>query len=65
MPGGEMHLSERFCRAADGDLVTYDDARKYALFDFWEPAMPRHFLPCIEKMAKVGIQPIFGAPGAD
>lgn len=62
LPGGEMHLSERFCEIADRDLVTYGDAGRFAIFDFWTDAMPAYFLPCVKKLAGQKITPILAHP---
>jgi protein-tyrosine phosphatase len=62
LPGGEMHLNERFCEIDDRDLVTYNDARRFAIFDFWTHAMPAYFLPCVRKIAGLSITPILAHP---
>ncbi|HEX8342134.1 MAG TPA: CpsB/CapC family capsule biosynthesis tyrosine phosphatase [Tepidisphaeraceae bacterium] len=62
LPGGEMHLSATFCQTPAAELVTYNDARRYAIFDFWTDVMPKYFLPCVTKIKDAGIQPILAHP---
>ena len=43
LPGGEMHISGDFCSLRTEDLVTYNNAGKYTIFDFWADALPPFF----------------------
>ena len=62
MPGGEMHIRADFCRLAVDDLVSYGNAGRYALFDFWTDAVPDYFNPCVKHLQAAGIQPIVAHP---
>ncbi|HEY0009224.1 MAG TPA: CpsB/CapC family capsule biosynthesis tyrosine phosphatase [Tepidisphaeraceae bacterium] len=62
MPGGEMHIRADFCGLSAEDLVTYNNAGRYALFDFWTHSLPDYFGPCIRHLQKSGIQPILAHP---
>lgn len=61
-PGGEMHLSERFCQTPMTELVTYNCEGKYALFDFWTQRFPSYFGSCLSYLRQAGIQPILAHP---
>ncbi|HEX8325753.1 MAG TPA: CpsB/CapC family capsule biosynthesis tyrosine phosphatase [Tepidisphaeraceae bacterium] len=60
--GGEMHLSRQFLATPAEDLVTYDNAGKYALFDFWTDTLPPYFEKAVRKMVDAGITPILAHP---
>ncbi|MDB5328401.1 MAG: hypothetical protein JWM57_3970 [Phycisphaerales bacterium] len=62
LPGGEMHLSRDFLDTPIEDLVTYNLAGKYALFDFWTERLPPYFDNCIRRLMNAGIQPILAHP---
>ncbi len=62
MPGGEMHIDANFTKIPHADLVTYNNAGKYALFDFWTAEMPPYFDDCIHHMRAAGITPILAHP---
>jgi protein-tyrosine phosphatase len=62
IPGGEMHFSEHFCELPESQLVTYGDAGRYAIFDFWTNALPGYVQPCLEKIQQAGITPILAHP---
>jgi len=61
-PGGEMHISGTFCQTDPTQLVTYNNARRYALFDFWTERLPSYFETCIQHIRAAGIQPILAHP---
>ncbi|MGC4033853.1 MAG: hypothetical protein QM754_19395 [Tepidisphaeraceae bacterium] len=61
-PGGEMHLSREFMETPVEDLVTYDNAGRYALFDFWTNVIPPYMEQAVFKMLDAGIQPILRHP---
>ena len=62
MPGGELNLSAAFARADASDLVTYNMAGRYALFDFWTEELPEFFEPSVRWMRSLGVQPILAHP---
>jgi protein-tyrosine phosphatase len=62
MPGGEMHIRADFCQLSPDDLVTYNNAGRYGLFDFWTETVPDYFLPCVKHLQASGIQPIVAHP---
>lgn len=62
IPGGELHLSREMAETPVEDLITYNMAGKYALFDFWLNALPGYFEACIRKLQHAGIQPILAHP---
>jgi protein-tyrosine phosphatase len=62
LPGGELHLSRQLAETPVEDLVTYNFAGKYALFDFWLDALPGYFEACIRRLQHAGIQPVLAHP---
>lgn len=62
LPGGELHLSERFCQTPVTELMTYNGQGLYALFDFWTQRFPVHFDSCLSYLRQSGIQPILAHP---
>ncbi len=62
LPGGEMHISNTFCETDPDLLVTYNNARKYAIFDFWTERLPSYFEGCLRHIRAAGIQPILAHP---
>lgn len=61
-PGGEMHLSREFMETPAENLVTYDNAGRYALFDFWTNVIPPYLETAVKKMQNAGITPILAHP---
>jgi protein-tyrosine phosphatase len=62
LPGGEMHISGTFCNTRVEDLVTYNNNRKFALFDFWTERLPHYFERCLQHIRNAGITPILAHP---
>lgn len=62
LPGGEMHISATFCNTRIEDLVTYNNHRRYALFDFWTERLPQYFARCVRHITGAGITPILAHP---
>ena len=62
VPGGEMHLSRDFLDRPVDDLITFNFAGKYALFDFWTERLPPYFEECVRRLQRAGIQPILAHP---
>lgn len=60
--GGEMFLSRQFVTTPIEDMVTYDNAGKYALFDFWTDAIPPYFESSVRRLIEAGITPILAHP---
>ncbi len=60
--GGEMHISACFCDMPPDDLVTYNNAGKYALFDFWTQRLPIYFEKCLKHLCDAEIVPILAHP---
>ncbi len=62
MPGGEMHIDRNFTVLSPDELVSYNNNRKYALFDFWTSEMQEYFEACVNHIKKTGMQPILAHP---
>lgn len=62
MPGGEMNISTSFCQITPDELVTYNNKRKYLIFDFWANELPPFFDACVDHIRSAGLQPILAHP---
>ncbi|MBC7784955.1 MAG: hypothetical protein H7144_14045 [Burkholderiales bacterium] len=62
MPGGEMTINRAFPGQQACDFVTYNNAGKYAIFDFWTHEMPPFFAASVRHIQSAGIQPILAHP---
>ncbi len=61
-PGGEMNLRPGFIDTPAAELVTFNLAGKYAMFDLWAETLPVFFEPSVLWMQSLGLTVILAHP---
>lgn len=63
IPGGELNLTELdMVSLRDHEIISYNLAGKYVLFDFWAGELPEDYWERIERIRKFGAIPIQAHP---
>lgn len=60
--GGEINLVPEVARWDREQMVSYHNAGRVCLFDFWYDDLPRHFAASVDRMKRLGLQPIVAHP---
>jgi protein-tyrosine phosphatase len=62
LPGGEINLRHETLHTPTHELVTYNLAGKFVLFDLWAGQLPDFFEPTVRWFQRQNIQPIIAHP---
>lgn len=62
LPGGELYVELDIYSMSRDEIPTFDNAGRFAIFDFWGSDLPASFWLFVERLRSLDIEPIVAHP---